>query len=237
MATSGSTNYATNRDNLIKAALRAVGAIAQGESPTSDQTSEAAEALNFIIKNLQADGMPLWAIKQYSVTLTATNDFNIGEGQTVNTPKPLKVIQAILVNSSTNVRIPMRIITRDEYNRLGNITITGQPIQIWYEPLNTYGVLHVFPKPDSASISNTTILLVYQRPFEDFDGATDEPDFPSEWFEPLKWLLADSLAPEYGVDINERQDILRRAVQAKQQALSFGTEEGSFSFQADIRNW
>lgn len=237
MTTSGSTNYSTNRDSLIKAALRIVGGVAQGETPSSDQYSEAAEALNFITKALQTDGLPLWEIKQFSVPLTATSSFTIGEGQTINTPKPLKVQQAFLHNSLTNIDIPMRIITRDEYNRLGNKTTTGQPIQIFYEPLNTYGVLHLFPVPNSYSIANTQVVLVYQRPTEDFDSSTDEPDFPQEWFECLKWMLADSLAPEYGVSIYDRQDISKRAIMAHQQVLSFGTEEGSFMFQPDRRDW
>ncbi len=39
MATSGSTNFSTSRDNLIKGALRLVGGIGQGETPTTDQTN------------------------------------------------------------------------------------------------------------------------------------------------------------------------------------------------------
>ena len=62
MATSGSTNYATNRDALITGALRVIGAVAQGETPTATQINEGAEALNFVVKAWHADGMPLWAI-------------------------------------------------------------------------------------------------------------------------------------------------------------------------------
>jgi len=237
MATSGTSNYSTTRDSLIKAALRACGAIAQGETPTADQYTEASEALNFIAKAFMADGMPLWAMKQYSVPLTSTSTYNIGDGQTINTPKPMRIVQAYLHNTSTDIDIPMRVITRDEYNRLGNKTTTGQPIQIFYEPLRTYGVLHTFPVPDSYSQTYTEIVIVYQRPFEDFDSSTDEPDFPQEWFEPLKWALADTLAPEYGLTLVDRQDIARRAQTTHQQALSFGTEEGSFYFQADMRQW
>lgn len=236
MSTSGSTNFSTNRDQLISGSLRMAGAIAQGETPSATLVSEAAEALNMLVKAMQADGMPLWAIKQYSVTLTATSSYTIGVGSTVNTPKPLKVIQAFLHNTATNIDIPMRVITRDEYNRLGNKTSTGQPIQCFYEPLNTTGVLHVFPVPDTYSIANTQITLVYQRPFEDFDVSTDEPDFPQEYYHCIKLMLADTIAPEHGLSIQERQDLSKRAQNAHTDASGFGTEEGSFFIQADQRN-
>ncbi len=238
MATSGSTNYATDRNTLIKGALRICGAIAQGETPTSDQYTEAAEALNYLTKAYMAEGMPLWAIKQYTVTLTnAAATYNIGEGQTVNTPKPMKIIQAFLHNTSTSLDIPLTIVTRDQYNLLGNKTQAGQPVQIFYEPLRTYGVLHVYPVPDTTVASDRNIVIVYQRPFEDFDTSTDEPDFPQEWFDALKFGLADRLAPEYGVPIEDRNDIKSRARQLKDEALSFGTEEGSMYFQVERRGW
>lgn len=237
MSTSGSTNFATSRNELVTGSLRVAGAIAQGETPSATLISETSEALNMLVKAMQADGMPLWAIKQYNVTLTATSSYTIGVGSTVNTPKPLKVVQAFLHNTATNIDIPMRIITRDEYNRLGNKTSTGQPIQLFYEPLNTTGVMHVFPVPDTYSIANCQVTLVYQRPFEDFDASTDEPDFPQEYYHCIKLLLADVIAPEHGLSIQERQDLSKRAQLAKMDALGFGTEEGSMFLQADVRDW
>ena len=44
----------------------------------------------------------------------------------------------------------------------------------------------------------TRIHLVVKYPFEDFDSAADNPDFPVEWHEALQFNLAMRLAPEYG---------------------------------------
>lgn len=237
MTTSNSTDFSITRDQLLTGALRVAGGVAQGDTATATQISEAAEALNMLVKECQADGMPLWAIKQYNVTLTATSSYVIGVGATVNTPKPLKIIQAFLHNNTTGIDIPMRIITRDEYNRLGNKTSTGQPIQLWYEPQLSTGTLHLFPVPDSYSQTNCVVTIVYQRPFEDFDASADTPDFPQEWYNTLKFGLADMLAPEYGLPIQARQDLTSRAKRHRETALGFGTEEGSLFLQADSRNW
>ena len=37
--TSGSTDFSVTRDDIIKRALRLVGALAQGETPTTDQVT------------------------------------------------------------------------------------------------------------------------------------------------------------------------------------------------------
>ena len=71
MATSGSTNFSVTRDQLISGALRLCGVIAEGETATTEQINNGAEALNMLVKRLYADGMPLWAMKQYSVPLTS----------------------------------------------------------------------------------------------------------------------------------------------------------------------
>ncbi len=237
MATSGSTNFSTTRDQLIAGALRVAGAISQGETPNATLVSETAEALNMLVKAMQADGMPLWALKKYEITLTATADYTIGVSATVNTPKPLKVIQAYLHNTSSNVDTPIRVINKQEYEMLGNKTSTGLPNQLYYEPLITTGVMHVFPVPDSTVASAYTIKIIYQRPFEDFDAASDEPDFPQEYYDCLKFGLADRIAPEHGLSIQERADISRRAKELRLEALSFGTEEGSIFFAPEMRGW
>ena len=110
MSTSGSTDYATNRDALITGALRVIGAVAQGESPTAVQITEGAESLNMLVKSWHSDGMPLWAIKQYNVVpVSGTRVYRIGASQAVNTPKPLRIIDAFFHNGTSNVDIPMTI--------------------------------------------------------------------------------------------------------------------------------
>lgn len=238
MATSGSTDFSVSRDDIIKRALRLIGVVAQGETPTTDQTTEAALALNGLVKAWQSDGMPLWALKTYSVPLTdGSASYRIGVGQTVNTPKPLKIIQAYNSDSTSNVDVPIRIITKQEYNILGNKTSSGNPIQVYYDPQNTYGDLYVFPVPTSVEAAANTIKIIYQRPFEDFDASTDTPDFPQEWYDALTYGLACRLAPEYGLPSTERKLLWQEMNIIKTEALSFGTEEGSLYFGVERRSW
>lgn len=238
MATSGSTDYSVNRDGIITRALRLIGVVAQGETPTTDQITEGAVALNGLVKAWQADGMPLWAIKATDIPLVSgQKDYTIGLGMNVNIPKPLKLLQSYNHSIISNIDIPIRIITKQEYNILGNKSSTGNPIQIYYDPQANYGVLSVFPVPSTVEQSANTIRIFYQRPFEDFDASADTPDFPQEWYDAVTYGLATRLAPEYGLSSTDRKMLWQEMTAIKQDALNFGLEEGSLFFQVDRRNW
>lgn len=232
MATSGTTAYSTNRDDIIKRALRLIGAISQGETPTVLQVSEAATALNSLVKAWAADGMPLWAITEKTLPLVSGQSV-----YSISNPKPLKVLQAWNHNTTSNVDVPMRIITQAEYNILGNKTSSGNPIQVYYDPRRNNGEMHLFPVPSTTEQTANNIHYVCQIPFEDFNSATDEPDFPQEWYDAITYGLATRLAPEYGVPIADRKTLWQEMSIIKQEALNFGLEEGSMFFQVDRRSW
>lgn len=234
MATSGDTTWQLQRDQIIAAALRKVG-FAEGETPNSNQTDYAAEALNALITAWRADGMPVWAMKTYSFTPVAgTMDYEIGVGQTINTPMPMKLTQAVRVDTDGGVRVPLNIYTDYDFKLLSNFAnTTGTPVQIYYQPKATSGTIRLWPIPDSTFASGNTIELTYQRPFEEFDTATDEPDFPSYWTRAIIYGLAAELAPEYGLALQDRGYLDKKAIESKEVALSFGTEEGSIRFMPD----
>jgi len=231
MAISGSTDFSITRDQLIEGALRICGVIAPGETPTATMYTGASEALNMIAKAWQSDGMPLWAMSEYTLTLTdATSSYIIS-------PKLLKVTQALNRNIDTNIDIPMRIVTRDEYNRLGNKTTSGNPILVWCNPNLDDTTVKVFPTPTSVEAADNTVILTYQKEFSDFDASSDTPEFPREYYDALKFALASRLSYEYGVDIQDRKQLFEQSMILKNEALSFGTEEGSMFFGVDVRKW
>jgi len=232
MPTSGTTAYSTTRDDIIKRALRLIGALAQGETPTATQVTEAAVALNGLVKAWAADGMPLWAITEKTLPFVS--------GQrvyTLSAPKPLKVLQVWNHNITSNVDIPMRIVTQAEYNILGNKTSAGNPIQVYYDPRRDTGEMHVFPVPTTVEQSANILYYICQIPFEDFNTSTDAPDFPQEWYDAVTYGLATRLAPEYGVSIPDRKTLWQEMSIIKQEALNFGLEEGSLYFGVERRSW
>jgi len=226
--------YTVTRDEIIKRALRLIGVVAQGETPTAVQIDEAAQALNGLVLAWQADGMPLWAIKTADLPLVENvYEYEMGVGAQVDIPKPLKVYQAWYHNRPSNVDVPMRIVTQQQYNMLGNKLVKGLPIQVWYQPKINTGTMTVYQVPDAFTQNNISLHFVYQAPFSTFDATTDVPDFPQEWYDAVTYGLATRLAPEYGVPMNDRKTLWQEMTIIKQEALNFGLEEGSLYFQIE----
>lgn len=231
MSTSGTTTWKLNRDEIISAALRKLAVLSGGSSPETYQITDATQALNAMIKGFIADGMPVWAMKSYTFTVTSgTPQYLIGVGQTLNTPQPLKVVQAWRTQGTNTSNIPMNVYTDYNYNLLPLTVSSGTPVNLYYQPLNGYGAINLWPIPSDGT---TTITIRYQRPFEDMTGSTDDLDFPAYWTEAVIYGLAMRLAPEYGVPLQDRGELGKEAMFFKDQALSYGTEEGGLFFQPD----
>jgi hypothetical protein len=243
MALSTSYNYVTTRDDIIKRALRIIGALGQGETPVAAAVTEAAQALNDIFKEWQADGLQLWKYIEQSITLVAgTNAYNIGTGATINTGAPLKIVTAYRRTTYTNgdtADVPMTIVPQFDYRMLPNKQSDGPPTHLWYKHApatagEIVGVITLWPTPDASFVSPTgatgSVLINYMAPLMDFDAASDNPDIPNYLINALVWSLADQLSYEYGVPVTDRAQISKKAQLHKAVALSFDQEEGSLFF-------
>lgn len=231
MATSGVTTWQLNRDEVINAALRKLAVLSGGSTPETYQVTQANQALNAMVKALHADGMPIWAMRSYTFnTVTNTSAYNIGTGQTLNTPMPLKIVQAVRGDGTTYSNVPLNIYTDYNFRLLPLINSSGTPVNLYYQPQSNFGTINIWPRPAD---STTQITIRYQRPFEDMVSATDDFDFPPYWMEALIYNLADRLAPEYGIPLQDRSALKAEAKMFKEDALSFGTEEGSLYLQPD----
>lgn len=228
MATSGDTSWTFNRDQVVTASLRKLSVLPSGASPTTAQFNDAVDALQALVKILAADGLPLWKIATQSfVTVSGTADYTVGPSQTINCPQPIRILQALITQSGGST-IPLDMMTRYDFNELPHATtITGSPVSFYYQPLRTTGTISLWPIPND---STTTITFHYQSPFEDMDSSTNEFDFPSSWIQPLIYLLAWSLCPEYGIPTADRMALQKEAEYWHQYALSLGGEEGSVFF-------
>jgi len=230
MSTSGVASWTLNRDGIINSALRKLAVLAGGSAPAAYEVTNAAEALNAMIKGFQADGMPVWAMKKYTFSvISGQAAYIIGNGMALATPAPLKVVQAYR-NQTNSVNVPMNIYTNYNYNILPLTISSGVPINLYYQPLADRGTINLWPIPND---STTTITIVYQRPFEDMVVSTDDIDFPSYWTEAMIYGLAWRLSSEYGLPVQDRSTLSKEAEFFHQQALMYGVEEGSMYMQPD----
>lgn len=235
MATSGVTTNQLTRNQFIEAALRTLGVLALDQTPSATEYTNALVKLNALVGEFRTKGLLIWQRTTYSMALTSgTSSYNIGSSQTLNTPYPIHLLQAVRLDSNSETRIPMEITGDSNFNLLPTST-TGVPIQITYQPKMNLGVIKVWPEPDSYSQTYVTISLTYLRPLEYFSASTDTADFPEEWVSAIIYNLAVRMAPEYGVPLNDRSLLIKEAEAYLKTAEDNAFEDASIFFQPNNR--
>ena len=222
------SNYSVTGLQIIDSALRVIGVLRSGDTAANDSAVQAdcLLALNLMLKNFQNYGLELWTRKKAAHTLTAaTASYNI---TSFTSDIPERILQAYLTESGSDTEV--EIVSMYEYWKLTNKTASGNPNQIAYDFNNTSGTLYVWPLPADSTHS---LSIVYHKPYNDFDSATDAPDVPQRWFEALKWQLAIRLAPEFGRTTT--QEMLLLASTTLDNALDAGYEESGVVFQPKFR--
>lgn len=137
-------------------------------------------------------------------------------------------------STSTGNDTPINIVSRSEYARMTNKTTQGKIVKAFYDPQLTTGVLRVWPTPDN---STDVLKFWYERILEDFDAASNNPDFAIEWAEALILGVATRMAPSYvgaGMSTNEKIELKNRADEALTLALMYDRENASTFFQPEI---
>jgi hypothetical protein len=232
MSTSGQTVWQMTRDEIISAALRKIGVIGEGVVANATQLSEGQEALNTLIASFQTLGLQLWKRVELPINVVAgQKDYFIGVGQAINVSFPTKVLSAVL-NVGTGSEVDVEIRSNYDFNRLPS-TASGTPVSVKYQPFVNYGVLSVWPTPDTGTY---TITITSQKPLEVFTAGNETADFPQEWHNALIYGLALLLADEYGLPINDKQWYEKQAEKHLNTALSFGGEDTSLTLYP-TREW
>lgn len=240
MATSGTTSFSVTRNDIISASLRLLGVLEEGATPSPTAIENASLVLNMMIKDWMTDGIKLWTTTEITLPLVANKtSYTLGPavGNDLVTNKPLRLIQAFLRNTSVSpyIDMPMTLISEQEYNILGSKFSEGAVNSVYYKPYVVNGIVKVFLTPNSSTATTYELHLNVQRPIEDITGANQTFDFPSEWYQSLRWGLAAELASEYGLTTERISAIISRSNSYKDRLAAWDTEYNSTFFQPDVR--
>lgn len=328
MALSASANFSVTRDDLIKTALQHIGAIGDGDTPSSTQLSEGGLLLNMLIKHWKTFDIQLWvrrygfilpvsnvslavigaegghAVTGYdftttsvasasgatTITVTTVTDISASDqigveltngtmqwttvsgapagsvvtlavaltaavlsGAQVYTytqssqraTRPAKILEAFRRTSSETatsvIDTPMRMISEQEYNSLSSKGSEGYPIQWWADQtLGLSTTLHpgnldfyFWPRFENG---NDVIVYRYIKIFDDMDAATNDVEFPQEWFLPLMIGLAWLEGAKHAVPLKERDVLFKEMLFLATQARDYDQEQGSLYIQPSRRN-
>ncbi len=234
MATSGISVNQLSGDDIINAAYRKLVVIGQGQTANAQQITDGRQALNNLVAEFRTLGMSIWARKTFPLPLVVgQKDYVFGVGQVVNTPYPLHMYQAILLQPPTySLNQNVNILSFMDFNLLPRDSV-GTVVNMMYKPEINKGTVSVWPTPDASMLPGTILSLSYQSPFEYFIAGVDTPDFPEEWNNALVYQLALSLSDENGVSTQKQQWLEKQADKHISTALSNGGEDASMYIQRD----
>jgi hypothetical protein len=228
MSTSGNTSWELTRNNIIERAFAKFGIPGEGNTLSTVQYTVGTTVLNEVVALACVAGMPLW--KRISVTKTLSTTT-----QTYVIPNAVKIAQVILRDIGGGTSYELKDKSLYDFNKLPTNNV-GLPTNWMFAPSIEGGTVSIWPlTSDSTAVAQKELVIVYQKEFDGFFGATDTPDFPSYWSSALIYRLAVLLAPEYGVPIPDRQELKQEAANYWGAAVNYGDEDGSYYFQPESR--
>jgi hypothetical protein len=216
MAVSGSWDFIQTRDDIIKSALRKVGAVAQGEDPSANQMAEAAHALNSLNLSLMNDGVYLWTYVDNTLALSD------GVASYTLDAKVIGILPTPYIRVN-DYDFPVSVITKAEYDSITTKAMKARPERVYFERKLDASYLYFHYTPDTSYTFYYTAVLRLQ----DLNTAADNPDFPVEWSNALIFGSAHIISYEYGLDLKERQLLKLEANDWLSRALAASKEGGS----------
>ena len=231
MTTSGTFSFSVTRDDIITDALATCGVLDAGETLTSADRTRAAFTLNLILKALPIETWLLWCYNDITVPMVAgTASYTLGPSGTVVGVRPNRIAKAWLRDANNN-DIPMTQLSRNDYEMLTPKDTPGIPVNYYYDPQLTNGVLYIWPVINDATY---TMYVSNQRTIEDIAStsaaSTQNFDLPQEWFLPLSWMLADQLSMKYSLNLQKVQMIRQEAEMWRDKMSNYTREEPGIYF-------
>lgn len=220
---------------LIKATLRALNAIATGETPTDAELADGLEAMKIMLRSWSSENIMVYSIVFDTLAMTGASSYTIGDGGDADTEWPVEIKGAV-VDTDYN----LRIIGEARYRSLARSTLGATAGYLWYNPTYPLGSLYPWPTGGSSMVISSLKALL------DPATITTEVEFPTSYDAAIKWNLALQLAPEYGKNpsqiIYKLAEDSKRVIESKNMAnqinavdlSAIGRSGGHYDIDGDI---
>lgn len=179
---------------IIDRALRLIGAIASGESPTTAESNDGLTALNAMISSWQTEKLNVYAFVDTAFTLVATDaSYTVGPSGNFNlTPRPPKIEQVYV--RANSIDYPVELIDYAKWNSIPDKTSDSDiPIYAYYEPTLTTGTLQLWPVPNAAY----SLHIVTWTTLAELAALATSISLPQGYERALAYNLAIEVASEY----------------------------------------
>lgn len=190
---------ATTAGDIITGALRLIGVVAEGESPSPESAADALSAMNQMIESWNTERLSVfatedqifsWPATVISRTLGPTGDFVGNRPITIDDSTYFK-------DPSTGVSYGLKLINQQQYNGIALKTVQSTYPQVMWVNM-TYPDIDMYIYPVPTRVLEFHIVSVEQlsRPAILATNLT----FPPGYLRAFRYNLACELAPEFGVE-------------------------------------
>jgi len=184
---------------LINSALRLIGMLAEGETPSAEVSQDALSALNQMIDS--------WSIERLSVYNTQDQVFTWPTDTITRTLGPTGDFvgnRPVLIDDSTyfrdpttNVSFGVKLINQQQYNGIAVKTVTSTyPQVMWVNMTFPDITMTIYPRPTRALEWHFVSVQEISQPA----NLATNLYLPPGYLRALKYNLAAEMAPEFGVE-------------------------------------
>jgi hypothetical protein len=187
---------------VITAAMRHIGAIATGETPTAEEAQDGLEAFNNVLETLSLQGMAVYnSDYDQFTTVPAQSSYTIGIGGDFNTDRPVSIISDGFIRVS-GIDYPISTWTLSEY---GAAALKSQPEQIVQRLayVNDFplGKVLLWPTPTTA----VPIFLNIARVLTNASSVSQAISYPPGYGLLLEYSVGTLLQTQYGAPVDVSQ--------------------------------
>lgn len=226
MATSGTTDFVLTVSQVLDDAYAHIGHLSEGEILNAERESYALRQLNAMLKSWTVK-YSIWNLREATLPLVVgQTSYTVGPLGDLAIQRPNRIIQARW-STTLGIDTPIWIVGRQEYFDQPNKTVTGKPVEIYYDRQLTEGVIFVWPTADDAT---DTVKFTYEGSIENIDLVTDDLPFPIEWGEAVTWNLALRLISRENASQEAERRVTMRATEFLDDVLAFNNENTPLEF-------
>lgn len=227
------TTYTAN--DIIAGALRNVSGVTPGEAIVGDEASNALFILNGMLAewSTQEFLIPFRTIESFTLTV-GKQSYTIGQSGSpdFNTVRPDRITDWWITDvpnafDYTNTDF----YTQEQYDAIALKNTQGIPRWLTYDPQYPNGVIYLYP---TAVLATYKINIQSKKPIMQFALLTSQMILPAEYFQTIKLLLTEQLAPEYTFEIEQGSTLYRNIERARKFMKRKNTRDVVATFDAAL---
>lgn len=215
--------------DMINRALRLLGVLAEGETPSSDTSADALVALNQMIDS--------WNTERLAVFSTQDQTFTWPSGQQSRTLGPsgnFVGTRPILLDDSTyyvynSVSYPIAFINQEQYDAIALKTVTSTVPQLMFVNTGYPDItMYLYPVPTA----DLTFHFISVEELDQPATTSTNMTFPPGYLRAFVYNLACELAPEFGIEPSKQ--VQRVAMTSKRNLKRINNPDDVMIFPASV---